>query len=373
MVKFTEIINASIEWTATVLFRPFSLKKWLLLAFVAFLAGHMASGGNSGSGGSSSSSREKSRKSNFSATYQFADSDLSSQESAQESSSDIQELKEILNKVSSQLKNPLVLSLVCLAGLILLAFIVLMIWLNSRFEFIFLQDLTRNDASIKIPFRENKKIGNSLFFFNLVYTVISVAVSILPFLMCFMSLKRLGVFDKAREVEFLQIFLTCLPFVLFFLLIILLSAIIHFVKIDFALMVMFKDRINALPAFRKAFALIKSNKLDVFKYFFVKIGLYICCYLVAGILSFIALLGMVFPLGIIGTVFYFIFSKLLPTLFAIIIVGLYLLVALPVVIVLMFALGLPFAVFLRTVSIKFVGRLEPRYDLFSFTNEEVSL
>ena len=43
---FTEIISASVEWTKTVLFRPFSIKKWLLLYFIALLAFQLQGGFN---------------------------------------------------------------------------------------------------------------------------------------------------------------------------------------------------------------------------------------------------------------------------------------------------------------------------------------
>jgi hypothetical protein len=60
MVDFSELIKASAEWTITVLFRPFSPKKWIILGFVALLAGYLTGGGGHGSFGGNKS-KEKGR------------------------------------------------------------------------------------------------------------------------------------------------------------------------------------------------------------------------------------------------------------------------------------------------------------------------
>ena len=41
-----DIIKKSFERTVLILFKPFTLKKWLMLLFIAWLAGALAGGGN---------------------------------------------------------------------------------------------------------------------------------------------------------------------------------------------------------------------------------------------------------------------------------------------------------------------------------------
>ena len=57
-VAIGTVIQKSFERTIFILFKPFSMKKWLLLLLIASLAGSLG-GGSGNFGGSGSSSREK--------------------------------------------------------------------------------------------------------------------------------------------------------------------------------------------------------------------------------------------------------------------------------------------------------------------------
>ena len=48
-VPISKLISLSIDRTKLILFQPFSLKKWICLLFIAFMAGGL--GGGNGSGG----------------------------------------------------------------------------------------------------------------------------------------------------------------------------------------------------------------------------------------------------------------------------------------------------------------------------------
>ena len=148
MVRFTEIIEASLEWTATVLFRPFRPKKWLILIFVALMAGYLSGGCHLNLGGGGSS--EKGKKSYSPQSVSVSTNAASKRELKPNFPSTPREIKQY---ICEQLKKPLILILVILTILLFLILFVLFVWLGARFAFVFLDDITKNDASVIIPFK----------------------------------------------------------------------------------------------------------------------------------------------------------------------------------------------------------------------------
>ncbi len=163
MVKFQEIIEASIEWTATVLFRPFSPKKWLILVFVALMAGQLA-GGGCNSFPSGRDHEDKTKPAQAAEIYQASISHPASQAINKKPTFSLEEsFKSFLKKNKN---STLFLAIFVIAIIAIIIGLLVLTWLTARFSFIFLEDVIKNNASIKIPFRENKTIANSLFLFN---------------------------------------------------------------------------------------------------------------------------------------------------------------------------------------------------------------
>ncbi|MEW6008329.1 MAG: hypothetical protein AB1629_01690 [Candidatus Omnitrophota bacterium] len=363
MVKFTEIIEASIEWTTTVLFRPFSPKKWFILVFVALLAGQLAGGGcNSFSPGRDHT--DKTKPAQAAEIYQASISYPTAQTVNKKSTFSPSEILKSFSLKKS--KNPaLFLYIVAIAVLVILAFLVLT-WLTARFSFIFLEDVIKNDASIKMPFRENKQIANSLFLFYLVSSVVFLALFGLLTVGLIYNLINLGVFQKEANVGFKQIFLTCLPYGLLLFSVIFIALLISLIAQDFVLVVMFKDKIKIMKAWRKILAMLRVHKVDFVKYLCIKLGLAICSAIIAGLLSFITFIGLLLPGGITVAVFYLIYL-ILPKAFRLLYSIILFMVGIPLFLFLLYcltALNLPFAVFFRTFSLKFLARLDQNYNLF---------
>lgn len=360
MVKFDEIISASLEWTTAVLFRPFSPKKWLILTFIAFLAGSIA-GGNSNFNFRDRDNRTK----EASAAQQYE------RNSFQTAKSEIPKEKpvskeEIKNFFKKSVSTPVIVIIILavIAGIILF---LILLWVCSRFYFIFLEDVTKNDASIAAPFRSNKDIGNSLFKFNLIFIFLFICIIALILFMGFVSLSKIGAFNNNASVGFWKILSALLPAVLLFVFVILVSALIGLVMNDFVTVVMFRDRIKIISAIRKVFSILMLNKFNFLLYVLIKIGLAIASSIIYSITSFVAVMGLIFPAGIIASIFYFIY-KVIPrdvqSIFLIVVV----LAVVPVILFLWYCLMcmyLPFAVFFRAFSVKFFGRLDNRYNLFS--------
>ncbi|MBU1726784.1 MAG: hypothetical protein KJ880_04055 [Candidatus Omnitrophica bacterium] len=361
MVSFSDLISASIEWTGLVLFRPFKLKKWLILTFVALLSGSLVGGGC-----------------NFNLPYNTGTKpkqEISKPLKSQTETASVNQadnltrkgpLKELKSKFS-QLYRQKAVFLIIAIGLILLAFFLIITWLSCRLDFIFLEDVIRNDASIKGPFFRNKILGNSLFSFYLVFLTIflaALAADILLAVHVFQSqnLSSSG-FGKAA--------VALLPFSLLFILLLLLFWIITFMAINFVIPVMFKDRINVMKAWPVVLAIIRSNKLLVFKYFLIRFALGICALFINILLVLAVAFGIIIPLILIMFLVSFIYNSISHALQPFFIV-LTALIGLPILLSIWYfttCLGLPFAVFFRTFSVKFLGKADGRYNLFNFGKE----
>ena len=142
-ISATTTIGQSFDYMKRVLFEPFELRKWLVMGFAAFLAS-LGSGGNN-----------------------FQLPDLGNEESGDELGPVVDEMgKHIGQWIQDNLQTILTVGLLVLVALVALG--LLLAWLSARGKFIFLDNVVRNEAAIKQPWREYKQEGNRLFVFNIV-------------------------------------------------------------------------------------------------------------------------------------------------------------------------------------------------------------
>jgi len=355
MVDFISIIDASIELTKAVLFKPFSLKKWLMLCFIAFLAGTLSGGFNFNSHNDFAPKRKPVQVSQTQSLQQKPYTETCPID-----------LHAVKDKI---FKNPKIAALVVCLILLFCCLLVFSIWLYSRFSFIFLEALTKNDASIKIPFKANRQIGNSLFVVELIVCLaFLLAFGWLIFLI-FKDVMRLAVYSKSCSVGLKQILLTFLPYVFTFIALLIFSGIVSLVISDFVQIAMFKNKIKFMPAFLKTIGLISQNKGNFIVYILVKIGLSIACGIIFILLYLISLLILIIPGAIIALIFY-LFYQILPHLVFFIILFIVVVPIFLAIVVFFACLRLPFAVFFRILSMKFIARLDPNYNLFRHVNPE---
>lgn len=353
MVNFGEIINSSVNWTSTVLFKPFNFKKWLILTFVAIMAGYMSSGCNL----NFNNDNQRVERGQGVQTSQSS----KTSESAGETSSSSEK------KPWTREDIRIIIIVVSVIVLVLLALIVLFMWLGSRFSFVFLEGIIKNDASIKAPFRANRETGNSYFLFNLVFFGAFLVLFGGIIYLCIMTLIKAGVFNKniSGIKQVLELLAVILPYLFLTLPLIFVFSLISLIATNFVVVVMFKNRIKILEAWSKVLALLKKNIANFIVYVLIKAGFYICAGIVYLVASLICLLAVMIPAALLGVVFYLV-SRLIMAPYLIIywiVIGI--LSAAPVLFLLycLMCLYLPFAVFFRTFSIKFLGRLDPQYDL----------
>lgn len=359
MIKFEEIISGSLEWTTTVLFRPFNPKKWLILGFVAFLAGALM-----GSNFNLNSSKDYHTK-------EAKAEQLSSQKTLDQSKASLpSSISQLKDSIKSYMQNIAGTNFVLIfSGIAFALFLILLLflYLGARFHFIFLEDVVKNNASIVIPFTNNRAMGNSFFKFNILFLLIWAIVFGLIIFGCIMTLFKIGAFNQQVSPDFLKILSAILPFILLCILFIVISMFIFIVVNDFALVVMLKDRTGIIAAIKKVLSLLGSNKLNFLLYVLIKWGLAICAYLIYSIMYLVTFLGLLFPAFTTASFLYFIY-KIIPKDVQSVFLAAVVIVAIPIVLFLWYCfmcVSLPFAVFFRTFSVKFLGKIDSRYNLFT--------
>jgi len=257
---------------------------------------------------------------------------------------------------------------------LILVILIIFTWLYSRFSFIFLQAVSTNDASIKIPFGQNRETGNSLFSFNVILSLFNTAILIL-FIFYFMK-SALNIIEISTSKNIpaattvMKVLSLAIPYILLLLLFVLLAGIIQFIINNFVVPVMFKEKKSTLKAFPIALGIINNNKANTLVYLLISIGFYICASIIYSIISFIAVMSIIFPVIIIGSLLAIIY-KTIPMASQPLFLTICVVIAIPVMIFFWYCLicmYLPFAVFFRAFSLKFLGKLDSRYDLFAYTN-----
>ena len=213
--------SAAFDLTQRILFQPFDLAKWFTIGFAAFLAG-MADG----------------TRMNFN----FSVPDFSGR--AQTHNLDLEAVK---NQVDAWLVGSVIAVIVA----IVLVFIVLFMWLGARGRFMFVDCIVRNRGAIEEPWREYRREGNSLFFWGLLLTAISLLLALLcalPFIIRYLANGEFGEFGVGSIIYVIAV-------VVFFVLAGLALALINW----FMVPVMYRQRCNAVTAFVAVVRLIVSE------------------------------------------------------------------------------------------------------------------
>ncbi len=144
-------VGQAIDRVKQVLFRPFDLSRWFIIGFGAWLAGLGQRGG-----------------------YNFR------LPSGGHGNTDIHaDIERACEYVTANLTWIVPLAVVIVAFLFCLGLLVL--WLSSRGEFMFLHCVALNRAEVVVPWRRFRRPANSLFWFRLVIGLVNLAI-ILPLL-----------------------------------------------------------------------------------------------------------------------------------------------------------------------------------------------
>lgn len=294
-----------------ILFYPFAISKWFLLGFSAWLAIIFNSQGGSSGGG----------------IFYFKFSDVNN-------------LSYVVSRVGSFLKDIFLRDVffvgkICnyfkieqsvfwflvfgTAALVLLVIAVnfILIWISSRFKFIFIDNMANNRAEIAKPWKEFKEYGNSAFWWLVGFALISIlfmliifiAVSTLlyPVIQDFINTKTLRMSDFTS----ISLVLTIAVFVTGMLI---LSFTYYFFN-EFVLLIMYKKHLRAKAAYQEFLNLLKAAPLTFVKFWLLQILANIACGIAVVIFILVtcgvAFIPMLIPyLGIVVILPVFVFSRL---------------------------------------------------------------
>lgn len=155
-VSFVEPMRSAWERMVRVLFRPFSLSKWFVLGFAAFLSEGLQHGG----AGRSAGFRHR-------------------------TGGNVPDLTDALERLAEFFRHPVwgavALVVLTLVGILILVFL----WVNSRGRFIFLDDVVHERAAIVEPWRRFARRANELFVFTAVSLLLwgaALIATVLPVL-----------------------------------------------------------------------------------------------------------------------------------------------------------------------------------------------
>ncbi len=372
--SYGKLISMSWGWMAQILFRPFSLKKWIMLGIIILLAGQMSGGCNINLKGDR-------------ADFKGLMSTLGKKAPVIKKLSlpqDIVPQPDIVPQAPSFQVPPVskdrraVASAIAIAAFIILfigIFVLLWIWLSSNFSFVFIDSIMRNDASLRVPFHRNKAQGNSYFRWNVVLTLIGLLVLGGIISLPVTQLIKAGAFSGSPPLDVSQILSVTLRYVPILLATGILFSLITFFTTNFVLPIMYRKRIGILKAWRVFLGLLRKNIWEIIKYIFVRIGLFILTLIalvILGIIGIIALLLIGLLIGLLGWLIY----AITPTAAKPVITGVLAIIGIPIFIFLGFLFNLiflPIPVFFRTFSIHVLGSMDESLDLFApKTPEEIT-
>ncbi len=272
-IRYIEPLSRAIERSTQICFRPFDIGKWFVLGFACWLARLTQGGG--GGGGS------------------FPMPPIGDREA--EGTSSVPEWIESIEPEMFLGGAVLFVAIGCVAVLLFVILPVLL-WLSSRGEFIFLDDVVHDKAEIKAPWREYRTEGNSLFLWRLgfiVAIIVGVALALAPM---FIYITRVG--EQMPSIP-MVLLLICPILLLAFG-----AAYIDLFLRSFVIPIMYKERLKTNAAWRRFGPVLKARLGSFLLYGLWLVALMIgvvfavlilvlvtCC--IAGILLIIPYIGTV--------------------------------------------------------------------------------
>ncbi len=239
-ISVTEPVGRAIKEVKAILFRPFSLEKWLIIGFCAWLAYLGGGGGPSGGGG-------------------------------QHHNNDWSEVEKVMTQAKEFVINNLVwiVPLVCFGITVVILISLVLTWLNSRGQFMFLHCVARNKAEVQIPWTKYGPHGNSLFLFKIALGLISFIVIVL-----YITAVAVGVIALANGLDsqigaVMGAILGFLGFVLLCIVIILIKKF----TLDFVVPIMFLRTSSCVAAWREFREILSARKGAFFLYILFQIVL----------------------------------------------------------------------------------------------------
>ncbi|MFH1406544.1 MAG: hypothetical protein ABIH01_00860 [Candidatus Omnitrophota bacterium] len=348
---FRQLIDESINRTKEICFRPISVKKWIWLTIIAMLAGQTIGGCNLNI--PTSFRRAAIEQESRQPTAQVV---LCAEKTAIPSQPPVPLAKRL---------TPVIIVMFLFLGACGIFAFFLWIWLYSRFNFIFVNAVVNNNASVKQPFLENKTQGNSLFIWEaLVSSGFLILLGVLV-INAIAALNKAGLLGQGNETDYLKLIAILLPSLTMVITLVVMAMLMDFLLRDFLVPIMYKAKVGIIGGWRRFFSVFGRNKWNLFCYCIVKFGLGIVAAIISAVCAVMIALVVLIPIIIAGLILVFVYRLMGPGgKIIFILCGMFFGIPLALALVFFFnALFIPIPVFFRVFSIKFLGSIDKSYEL----------
>jgi hypothetical protein len=268
-VSVLDPIEQAIGHVRQMLFAPFDLSKWFVIGFCAWLA-YLGQGFN----------------------FNFNDGRHSFGTEGPEFSA-----------AKDAIMTHLPIIIIFAAFIIPIAIIIglILCWLQSRGQFMFVHCVAGNVAEVAIPWKKFSRHGNSLFIFRIVLAIISIPVILIP-----VSIGIMSVLAFSKTELYPAGIIGIVSAVVLMVIILIFFALIYKFTFDFVVPIMFLQTSSVLAGWRMFLVLLGANKARFALYILFQIvismviGFIIfmiclvgCCFCCASILLLVPYIGTV--------------------------------------------------------------------------------
>jgi hypothetical protein len=248
-ISFSAPLQRAWDRMMRMLFRPFTLEKWLVVGFAAFLSEYFshALGGR----------------------YSWRERHDPNARHA---------LRQIAEFLQHPTWGPVIIVIVACVALIS----IVLMWLTSRGRFVFLDDVVRERGAIVEPWKRYGRQGNSLFGFCLIAYIAFIALMVtiaLPLIPAILAViqggdwRVLGVAAIGMSVSLLSIVVLVMSYVFLFL-------------FQFVVPIMYRDGLGIMAGWGRFLTLFRQQPLPFVAYGFVYLLLSVAVFVVVGVVGF---------------------------------------------------------------------------------------
>lgn len=372
--SYGRLVRMSWDRTTVILFRPFNLKKWIMLSIIVLLAGQV------GGLNFNTSGNKNDLKKMFSQTQ-------SGSEKISGRASEIAPPKQAIpDNLSTQgisslpvINNPkkAILPLMIIGGILLLLIgllLFLWMWVQANFSFVFIESVVKNDASLRAPFHKNKPQGNSYLMWNIFFSSAAILLLLGIIIPPVMTIVKSGMLTGKAAFDVGRIFLIISPYIAPLIVSIFALVLAAMIVVDFILPIMYRKKISILRAWPVFLRLFSKNFGEILLYFLVKLGLGILAILasiaiaIAGVICLLLIGGVSW---LLGWLIYLIIPQAAKAgaLIVLVMLGIGILIILAGLFTLLF---LPIPVFFRVFSIYVLGSMDESLDIFEPNTPEMA-
>jgi hypothetical protein len=236
-VSVIDPVGKAIEEVKKILFSPFSLEKWFTIGFCAWLA-YLGAGGGGGGGGP-----------NFQGGH---------------GGNPAQQFEHAKEWFIANLA--WIIPVACIAITVMIMIGLVLTWLSSRGQFMFLHCVAKNKAEVSVPWTKYGSQGNSLFLFRIIFGLISFVLVILYMvvvgLCIFFLTKGIGGESEVNIPMIISIIVGVMGLILLFIVL----GMIQIFTLDFVVPIMYLRSTSCVAAWREFLEIVSARKGALFVY-----------------------------------------------------------------------------------------------------------